>query len=193
MKKHRSNKSHNSLLTRCLDRLLPFDFIIEHIPDAKILLVDYNSHQPNQKAKVTNKNDEKFAVATTTRFCDATAAIYTNSAPISCQSHHFNAINRTHSTRASFAQKRNNYKLLSALNTATNQLLLSTTVNAPQVQPTNSSITSAPNTSPQTPSATTTGRVTFQSTLNSGVNATMSSSEGSTTPNLELSKKSVRE
>ena len=30
-------------------------------------LLDYSSRQPNQKAKVTNKFDGKFAVATTTR------------------------------------------------------------------------------------------------------------------------------
>ena len=104
MKEHRSNKSYNSRLTRYVVRLLPFDFIIEHIPDAKMVLVDYISRLPNQKTKVTNKYDEKFAVSTITRFCDAIAAIYTNSAPISCQSHHFKAINHTHSTRASFAQ-----------------------------------------------------------------------------------------
>ena len=32
LKSHRSNKSYNSRLTRWIDRLLPFDFNIEHIP-----------------------------------------------------------------------------------------------------------------------------------------------------------------
>ena len=41
MKEHRSNKSYNSRLTRWVDSLLPFDFNIEHIPGAKIGLVDY--------------------------------------------------------------------------------------------------------------------------------------------------------
>ena len=58
MKEHRSNKSYNSRLTRWIDRLLPFDFNIEHIPGAKMGLVDYISRQPNQKAKVTDKYDE---------------------------------------------------------------------------------------------------------------------------------------
>ena len=75
MKEHRSKKSYNSRLTRWIDRLLPFDFIIEHIPGAKMGLVDYISRQPNQKAKVTNKYDEEFAVATNTRIRDAIAAI----------------------------------------------------------------------------------------------------------------------
>ena len=86
MKEHRSNKSYNSRLTRWIDRLLPFDFNIEHIPGAKMGLVDYISRQPNQKAKVTNKYDEEFAVATITRIRDAIAAIYVNTTPQTCQS-----------------------------------------------------------------------------------------------------------
>ena len=68
MKGHIYNKSCNSRLTRWADRLLPFDFIIEIIPVAKTGLVDYISCQPNPKAKVANKYDEEFAVATMTAF-----------------------------------------------------------------------------------------------------------------------------
>ena len=100
MKEHRSNKSYNSRLTRWIDRLLSFDFNIEHIPGAKMGLVDYISRQPNQKAKVTNKYDEAFAVATITRICDAIAAIYVNTTPQTCQSQHFNSVPHTNSTRA---------------------------------------------------------------------------------------------
>ena len=78
-KEHRSNKSYNSRLTRWVDRLLPFDFNIEHIPGAKMGLVDYISRQPNQEAKVANKYAEEFAVATITRFRDAISAIDINS------------------------------------------------------------------------------------------------------------------
>ena len=53
MKEHRSNESYCSRLTRWVDRLLLFDFHIEHIPGAKMRLVDYISCQPNQEAKVT--------------------------------------------------------------------------------------------------------------------------------------------
>ena len=49
MKEHRSNKSYNSRLTRWVDRLLPFDFNIEHIPGAKMGSLDYIS--PNQIKK----------------------------------------------------------------------------------------------------------------------------------------------
>ena len=75
MKEHWSNKSYNSRLTLWVDRLLAFYFNIEHIPSAKMGLVDYISRQPNQEAKVTKKYDEEFAVATTTRIRDAIAAI----------------------------------------------------------------------------------------------------------------------
>ena len=71
MKKHRSNKSYNSRLTRWVDRLLPFDFNVEHLPGAKMGLVDCISRQPNQEAKVTNKYVEEFAVAAITRIRDA--------------------------------------------------------------------------------------------------------------------------
>ena len=40
MKELRSNKSYSSRLTRWVDRLLPSDFNIEHIPGAKMGLVD---------------------------------------------------------------------------------------------------------------------------------------------------------
>ena len=45
----------------------------------------------------------------------------------------------------------------------------------------------------KTPPIPTTSRVTFQSTLNSGVTSTRSSSEGPTSPNWELSKQEVFE
>ena len=52
---------------------------------------------------------------------------------------------------------------------------------------------SASNTTPEIPLVSTTGRVTFQSTTNSGVNSTRSSNEGPATPNHELSKKELIE
>ena len=217
MKEHRSNKSYNSRLTRWIDRLLPFDFNIEHIPGAKMGLVDYISRQPNQKAKVTKKYDEEFAVATITCIRDAIAAIYVNTTPTSCQSQHFNSVTHAHSPRASHPRSTNYSKLLSAINRNTTQLLLENSANAAQIQsPSNSSTTpiqiqphlnSQSNTShihsihnhtmsssasnPQTPP--THSRVTFQSTPNSGVNTTRSSNEGQTSPNLDLSKEEVFE
>ena len=64
IKEDRSNKSYNSRLTRWVDRLLPFQFDIEHLPGAKMGLVDYISRNPSQKAKKVSANDEEFIVAT---------------------------------------------------------------------------------------------------------------------------------
>ena len=218
MKEHRSNKSYNSRLTRWIDRLLPFDFNIEHIPGAKMGLVDYISRQPNQKAKVTNKYDEEFAVATITRMRDAIAAIYVNTTPQTCQSQHFNSVINTHSTRASHPRSTNYSNLLSAINRNTNQLLLkysahaaqlqthsNTSTNPTQIQPQlntksnqihihvieNHKMSSSPSHSrnPQTPP--THSRVTFQSTPNSGT--TRSSNDGHPSPSVDLSKEEVFE
>ena len=135
MKEHRSNKSYNSRLTRWVDRLLPFDFNIEHISGAKMGLVDYVSRQPNQEAKVTNKYDEEFAVASITRIRDAIAAIYVNTTPQNCQSQQFNSVNYTHSTRASHPHSTSYSNLLPAISRYTTQLLLEYSANAAQIQP----------------------------------------------------------
>ena len=97
-------------------------------------LVDYISRLPNQKAKVTNKYDEEFAVATITRIRDAIAAIYVNTTPQTCQSQHFNSVTHTNSTRASHPRLTNYSKLLSAINRNTTQLLLENSANAAQFQ-----------------------------------------------------------
>ena len=97
-------------------------------------LVDYISRQPNQKAKVTNKYDEEFAVATITRIRDAIAAIYVNTTPQTCQSQHFNSVPHTNSTRASHPRLTKDSQLLSAINRNTTQLLLENSANAAQFQ-----------------------------------------------------------
>ena len=63
MRENRSNKSYNSRLTRWVDRLLPFDFSIDHLPDSKMGLVDYISRDPQQKAVNISAYDEQFIVA----------------------------------------------------------------------------------------------------------------------------------
>ena len=61
LKEHRSNKSYNSSLSRWVDRLLPYQFKIEHLPGAKMGLVDYISRNPHQPAKSISKYDEEFS------------------------------------------------------------------------------------------------------------------------------------
>ena len=63
MRENRSNKSYNSRLTRWVDRLLPFDFSIDHLPGSKMGLVDYISRDPQQKAVNISTFDEQFIVA----------------------------------------------------------------------------------------------------------------------------------
>ena len=58
LKENRSNKSYN-----WIDRLLPFQFDIEHLPGAKMGLVDYISRHLNRKAKKVSAYDEEFIVA----------------------------------------------------------------------------------------------------------------------------------
>ena len=188
MKEHRSNKSYNSRLTRWMDWLLPFDFNIEHIPGAKMRLVDYISLQPNQKPKNTNNYVEEFAVATITRIRDAIAAIYINTTPQNCQSQHLNSVNYTHSTRALIPHQTNHSNLLSALNLRANHLLLSNSANAAQIQTFKNSSMSNSNVIQQAPPTPATSRITFPSTPNSAVSSTRSSNECPASPNLGLSK-----
>ena len=45
------NKTTFSQLTRWLDRLIPFNFEVKHMPGTKIGLADYLSRHPNSEAK----------------------------------------------------------------------------------------------------------------------------------------------
>ena len=63
MRENRSNKSYNSRLTLWVDRLLPFDFSIDHLPGSKMGLVDYISRDPQQQAVNISAYDEHFIVA----------------------------------------------------------------------------------------------------------------------------------
>ena len=88
LKSHRSNKSYNSILTRLIDRLLRFDFNIEHILGSRMGLVDYISRQPNQKAKSITQYDEEFMVATISRIRDAITALFSHSIKIPFHKRH---------------------------------------------------------------------------------------------------------
>ena len=158
LKSHRSNKSCNSRLTRWIDRLLPFDFNIEHIPGTRMGLIDYISRQLNQKAKSITQYDEEFMVATISRIRNAITSLYdhsnkipfhkwhTNSKyklqvnktrvhscrPANSSTHNSNASNNSLTTRAQV----NNYnsKFISRFNCQANQLLKSDTALASRIQ-----------------------------------------------------------
>ena len=71
LKEHRSNKSYNRRLSRWIDRLLPYNFTIEHMPGAKMGLVDYISRNPFARAKKILTYDEHFVVATVSKIRDS--------------------------------------------------------------------------------------------------------------------------
>ena len=60
---NKKNKTLFSRLTRWLDRLIPFDFVIEHKPGAKIGLADYLSRHPSAPPKMISQYDNLFTVA----------------------------------------------------------------------------------------------------------------------------------
>ena len=59
----KKNKTMFSRLTRWLDRLIPLDFDVEHMPLAKTGLADYLSRHPNSEAKPVSTYDSMFTVA----------------------------------------------------------------------------------------------------------------------------------
>ena len=61
--KERSSKIHQSRLTRWYDRLIPFNFTIEHIAGTKMGLADYMSRNPSKPAKPQSTYDENFIIA----------------------------------------------------------------------------------------------------------------------------------
>ena len=71
LKEHRSNKSYNSRLSRWIDRLLPYNFTIEHMSGAKMGLVDYISRNPFARAKKISTYDEHFVLATISKIRDS--------------------------------------------------------------------------------------------------------------------------
>ena len=71
LKEHRSNKSNNSRLSRWIDRELPYNFTIEHMPGAKMGLVDFISRNPFARAKKISTYDEHFVVATISKIRDS--------------------------------------------------------------------------------------------------------------------------
>ena len=162
LKSHRSNKSYNSGLTRWIDRLLPFDFNIEHIPGTRMGLVDYISRQPNQNAKSVNQYDEEFMVATISRIRDAITSLFSNANKIPFQKRHItsNYKQQVHPTRVHSCKPAkisahnsnasispfipraqvNNYnsEFISNFNCRANQLLQSDTTLALRIQSQNS-------------------------------------------------------
>ena len=60
---NKKKKTNLSRLTRWIDRIIPFDIVIEHMPGAKIGLADYLSRHPVEKATQVRLYDNTFTVA----------------------------------------------------------------------------------------------------------------------------------
>ena len=60
---NKKNKTMFSRLTRWLDRLIPFDFQVEHKPGAKFGFADYLLRHPSSDAKPVSTYGSMFTVA----------------------------------------------------------------------------------------------------------------------------------
>ena len=73
---NRSNKTYQSRLTRWVDRLLPYQFKIVHIPGKDMGIVDYLSREPTGDPWPETKLDEKFVVTSIECFHRALDYLY---------------------------------------------------------------------------------------------------------------------
>ena len=62
LKSNRGNKTYQSRLTRWVDRLLPFNFSVEHIAEENTGFADYFSRHPTSAAIPISKDDENFVI-----------------------------------------------------------------------------------------------------------------------------------
>ena len=74
----KKNKTMFSRLTRWIDRIIPFDFVIEHTPGAKIGLADYQSRHPVGEATRVSLFDNTFTVAKLQSITNSLGYINTN-------------------------------------------------------------------------------------------------------------------
>ena len=62
LKENKGNKTYQSSLTRWVDRLLPFNFNIEHIPGKQMGFADYFSRNPNGVVTPPSEEDTHFVI-----------------------------------------------------------------------------------------------------------------------------------
>ena len=65
---HKSNKTYQSRLTRWVDRLLPYQFKVSHLPGKDMGIVDYLSRNPKSEPWPESVLDEKFVVTSIESF-----------------------------------------------------------------------------------------------------------------------------
>ena len=64
-------KSYQSQLTRWADRLLPFDFNVNHLSGCKLAIVDYLSRFPTFEVALLSNFDEHYVVKCISKFFEA--------------------------------------------------------------------------------------------------------------------------
>ena len=74
-------KSYQSRLSRRADRLIPFDYQIEHIPGSSLGIIDYMSRYPTFEAPLPSSHDELFVIKSIQVFHNALNSIITQSKP----------------------------------------------------------------------------------------------------------------
>ena len=62
LKDNRGNKTYQSRLTRWVDILLPFSFLVDYTAGKTMGFADYFSRHPTSKAKQTSKDGENFVI-----------------------------------------------------------------------------------------------------------------------------------
>ena len=60
LNENRGNKTYQSRLTRWVDRLLPFNFNLEHIPGKNMGFADYLSRHPKNLPPPPSEDDTKY-------------------------------------------------------------------------------------------------------------------------------------
>ena len=65
---HKSNKTYQSRLTRWVDRLLPYQFKVIHLPGKDMGIEDYLSRNPKSEPRPESVLDEKFVVTSIESF-----------------------------------------------------------------------------------------------------------------------------
>ena len=68
---HKTNKTYQSRPTRWVDRLLPYQFKVSHIPRRDMGIVDYLSREPNGDPWPESELDERFIVTSIESFHEA--------------------------------------------------------------------------------------------------------------------------
>ena len=68
LKENKGNKTYQSRSTRWVDRLLPFNFTIEHVPGKDMGFADYLSRNPSQHPPPPSTDDTQFIINTINNF-----------------------------------------------------------------------------------------------------------------------------